>query len=374
MFCHEKYNVMRLSVIFTFIIGLIMTGCNAKASNAEVEIVSPEVFQSRLLEDSAAYLLDVRKPDEFAVGHLMGAHLLNWLDTDRFKHEAEKIDKAKTIYVYCRSGRRSNEAARYLAEKGYNVVDMEGGILAWEEHNLPVVIGSDDAIRQMESQGIEHDSFKTQSRKDVKIHFIKHASLILEIDGKLLYIDPTGMFGYDFSKLPKADAIMVTHEHHDHYDPEAIEAVSKSYTRFICNGRVAELSGKGEIMQPGDTLEVLGVKVTAIPAYNITEGHLQFHPKGRKDVGFLYDIDGLRIYVAGDTEDIPEMADLHNIDIAFLPVNQPYTMTAEQAIHAINMIKPKIAYPYHYGDTDLTPIIDAFQDNKDIEIRIRELQ
>lgn len=116
-----------------------MTNCNAKAHNAEVEIVSPEVFQAKLLEDSAAYLLDVRRPDEFAAGHLMGAHLLNWLDTDRFKLEAEKIDKAKTIYVYCRSGRRSNEAACYLAEKGYNVVDMEGGILGWKDHNLPVV-------------------------------------------------------------------------------------------------------------------------------------------------------------------------------------------------------------------------------------------
>lgn len=115
-----------------------MAGCNAKASNAEVEIVSPEVFQAKLLEDSTAYLLDVRKPDEYSVGHLMGAHLLNWLDTDSFKHEAEKIDKNKTIYVYCRSGRRSNEAACYLAEKGFNVVDMEGGILSWEEHNLPV--------------------------------------------------------------------------------------------------------------------------------------------------------------------------------------------------------------------------------------------
>lgn len=365
---------MRLTAILTFIIGLIMTGCSAKASNAKVEIVSPDMFQTKLLEDSTAYLLDVRKLDEYAAGHIMGAHLLNWHDTDNFKDEAVKIDKSNTIYVYCRSGRRSNEAACYLAENGYNVIDMQGGILAWEEHNLPVVEGPNDIVIQIESQGIKHDSFKTQSGKDVKIHFIKHASLIIEIDDKLLYIDPTGIFGNDFSKLPKADAVMVTHEHHDHYDPDAIEAVSKSDTRFICNGRVAELSGNGEIMQPGDILELSGIKVAATPAYNITDGHLQFHPKDRKDVGFIYDIDGLRIYVAGDTEDIPEMACLKSIDIVFLPVNQPYTMTPEQAVHAINMIQPKIVYPYHYGETNLTPIVDAFQDNNNIEIRIKELQ
>lgn len=115
-----------------------MAGCNAMASNAGVETVSPEVFQVKLLEDSSAYLLDVRKPDEYAAGHLKGAHLLNWLDTESFKQEADKLDKSKTIYVYCRSGRRSNEAACYLAEKGYCVVDLDGGILAWEEKNLPV--------------------------------------------------------------------------------------------------------------------------------------------------------------------------------------------------------------------------------------------
>ncbi|MCM1021561.1 MAG: rhodanese-like domain-containing protein [Muribaculum sp.] len=131
---------MKIKTIFTFVIGLIMTGCSAKASNTSVEVISPKEFQSKLNADPDALLLDVRKPDEYAAGHLKGAHLLNWLDTDGFKHDAKKLDKSKTIYVYCRSGRRSNEASRYLAEKGYKVVDMDGGILAWNENNLPVVI------------------------------------------------------------------------------------------------------------------------------------------------------------------------------------------------------------------------------------------
>lgn len=129
---------MKFLKIFSLIATLFMTACDAKATNPNVEVVSPEMFQTKLAEDSAAYLLDVRKPDEFAAGHLAGAHLLNWLDTETFKEDATDLDKRKTIYVYCRSGRRSNEAANYLAEQGYKVVDMDGGILAWEKSGLPV--------------------------------------------------------------------------------------------------------------------------------------------------------------------------------------------------------------------------------------------
>lgn len=365
---------MRLMKIFTFIATLIMTGCSIKATTTGVEVLRPIEFRTKLSEDANAYLLDVRKPEEFRTGHLKGAHMLNWLDNDGFKEEAENLDKSKTIYVYCRSGRRSNEAANYLSKQGYNVVDMDGGILAWEENKLPIVTESDLTSTQIESQGISHDSFTTKNGHEVKIHFIKHASLILEADGKLVYIDPTEIFGNDFSKLPKADAVMVTHEHHDHFDPKAIEAVSNPETRLICNGRVAELAANGEAMAPGDTVELFGLKVTATPAYNTTEGHLQFHPKARKDVGFLYVIDGLRIYVAGDTEDIPEMSSLKDIDIAFLPVNQPFTMTPQQAVRAIDMINPKIVYPYHFGETNLDPIVEAFKDNDYIEVRIKELQ
>ncbi len=116
-----------------------MTSCNVKSENPSVVVVSPIEFHTKLGEDADAYLLDVRKPDEFDAAHLKGAHLLNWLDEDSFKQGAENLDKSKTIYVYCRSGRRSNEAASYLAKQGYRVVDMEGGILAWQELGLPVV-------------------------------------------------------------------------------------------------------------------------------------------------------------------------------------------------------------------------------------------
>lgn len=124
---------MKFPTIFSLITSLFMTACSAKATNPNVEVVSPEIFKAKLAEDSAAYLLDVRKPDEFSAGHLAGAHLLNWLEPESFKREAARLNKAKTLYIYCRSGRRSSESADYLAGQGYKVIDMDGGILAWEK-------------------------------------------------------------------------------------------------------------------------------------------------------------------------------------------------------------------------------------------------
>lgn len=129
---------MRFLQIFTLMFTLFMTACTTKASSHDVEVVTPQEFQERLGSDSEAYLLDVRKPDEYEAGHIAGAHLLNWLDTDNFNVGSEKLDKSKTICVYCRSGRRSSEAAGYLAGQGFKVVDLDGGILAWEKEGLPI--------------------------------------------------------------------------------------------------------------------------------------------------------------------------------------------------------------------------------------------
>ena len=124
---------MKFLKVLSLTATLFMTGCNAKASDPSIEVVSPMEFQSKMDNDSNRYILDVRRPEEFAAGHLHGAHLLNWLDTD----------KSKTIYVYCRSGRRSNDAANYLSDQGYTVVDMDGGIIAWEKDGFPVTVDSD---------------------------------------------------------------------------------------------------------------------------------------------------------------------------------------------------------------------------------------
>lgn len=218
------------------------------------------------------------------------------------------------------------------------------------------------------------DIFKTEKGRTVAITSIKHGTLMLDIEGYFIHIDPVLMFGTDYSKLPKADLLLVTHEHPDHFDKDAIEAVSKENTLFYSNGAVAELSGKSKAITAGDSFTTdNNITIVATEAYNNSKGHEQFHPKG-KNVGFIICVDDLKIFIAGDTEDIPELAELKDIDIAFLPVNQPFTMTPEQCIHAAEMLKPRVLIPYHYGETDLSPIVDHFKDNPATEVYIRQLQ
>ena len=126
-------------------------------------------------------------------------------------------------------------------------------------------------------------------------------------------------------------------------------------------------------MANGDRLQLAeDIMVEAVPAYNITEGHTQFHPRGR-DNGYVLTLDGLRIYVAGDTEDIPEMAERHDIDIAFLPCNQPYTMTTEQLQRAARVIKPRVLFPYHYSQTDVSSLPGELR-TEGIDVRIRHYE
>jgi len=191
-----------------------------------------------------------------------------------------------------------------------------------------------------------------------------------------LYFDPVSKLGnktIDYTSIPQADLIFVTHEHGDHYDKEAIKQLTKVGTRFITNPRCAEMQGYGLVMKNGDKEDLdSGIKVEAVPAYNITEGRTQFHPKGR-DNGYILTLDGLRIYIAGDTEDIPEMAGIQDIDIAFLPCNQPYTMTPEQLIKAARVIKPKVLFPYHYGQTDVSTLPASLKEDG-IDVRIRHYE
>ena len=130
--------------------------------------------------------------------------------------------------------------------------------------------------------------------------------------------------------------------------------------------------GSGLTMENGQTYLFDDIKVEAVPAYNSTEGRQQFHPKGR-DNGYILTLDGLRIYIAGDTEDIPEMASIKDIDIAFLPCNQPYTMTTEQLVRAAKVIKPKVLFPYHYGQTNVSNLPAQLQ-GEGIDVRIRHYE
>ena len=228
----------------------------------------------------------------------------------------------------------------------------------------------------MATDTYEVDIFKTKSGKTVKFHALVHASIRIEYDGKEIEVDPVTKLGnkvIDYAAMPKADYLFVTHEHGDHYNPEAIKLLTGEKTRFITNKRCADMFGAGEVMANGDKLQIADdISVEAVPAYNITEGRTQFHPKGR-DNGYILTIDGLRIYIAGDTEDIPEMAAISDIDIAFLPCNQPYTMTTAQLVKAAKTVKPKVVFPYHYGQTDLSDVPAQLKD-EGIDVRIRHYE
>ena len=217
------------------------------------------------------------------------------------------------------------------------------------------------------------DTFKTKGGKDVTITAIKHATMRIQYDGKEIHADPVGQKmepATDYKKFPKADLILITHEHFDHYDKDAVEELKKEGTEIITNPSVKKLMGYGTAVTNGESKVVLKeIKLEAVPAYNTTKGHEKFHPKGR-DNGYVLTIDGLRIYIAGDTEDIPEMKDLKDIDVAFLPCNQPYTMTPEQAAKAAKTINPKVLFPYHFSDTPVKKVAELLKDTK-IDVRIR---
>ena len=220
--------------------------------------------------------------------------------------------------------------------------------------------------------GLQSDTFKTASGKSVTITAIKHASLQIQYDGLEIQVDPVAKYppATDYAKFPKADVILVTHEHFDHFDRDAIAALKKGGTQVIANPSVQKMLGFGTVMANGES-RVIGKTITldAVPAYNTTAGRTQFHPKGR-DNGYVLTLDGLRIYTAGDTEDIPEMAKLKDIDVAFLPCNQPYTMTPEQVAKAAKTIKPKVLFPYHYSETPIKRVSELLS-NTSIDVRIR---
>lgn len=225
----------------------------------------------------------------------------------------------------------------------------------------------------MAAGGVETDVLPTAAG-DLKITFIGHSSLMFEFGGKVVYNDPVGQYG-DFSKLPKADLILAAHEHGDHFDPETIKKISKAETKVVmtplCVGKVKG----GIVLKNGEETTIDGIRIEAVPAYNLVHMRspgVPYHPKGVGN-GYILTFGGKRVYIAGDTENIPEMKKLGRIDIAFLPMNLPYTMTPEMVADAARMIKPAILYPYHTTDTDVSRLQPLLKQEKGIEIRIRRM-
>jgi L-ascorbate metabolism protein UlaG (beta-lactamase superfamily) len=221
--------------------------------------------------------------------------------------------------------------------------------------------------------GFAQGKFQTDTIKTsggaLEITFIGHGTLMFQYAGKVIHVDPVSMYA-DYSTLPKADLILITHEHPDHLDPKAVQAVSTANTIVIANAASAKTLSGAVVMKNGDTRSAAGINIEAVPAYNPAK---QFHPKGNGN-GYVLSFGDKRVFIAGDTENVPEIKALKNIDVAFLPMNLPYTMTPEQVADVAKTMRPKVLYPYHYGNTDPNLLVNLLKDEKGIEVRIRALR
>lgn len=220
----------------------------------------------------------------------------------------------------------------------------------------------------------EKDVISTSSG-DLEINFIGHGSLMLNYGGKIIHVDPFSKLA-DYTKLPKADIIFLTHHHRDHLDPTALSQIRTERTAVVLTEICAQAVGDAITMKNGDVRTIAGIGVEAVPAYNLVHkrdtGEF-FHPQGEGN-GYIFTFGDIRVYIAGDTENTPEMKKLENIDYAFLPMNLPYTMTPEMVAEAAIAFRPRVLYPYHYGDTETARIVALLRNNPEIEVRIRSMK
>jgi len=217
------------------------------------------------------------------------------------------------------------------------------------------------------SQPVEE--FKTSSGA-VKITIIRHASMLIEAGGKAIHVDPWSQGNFD--GLPKADLILITDIHQDHLDQKAIDQVKKDGTEFIAPAAVAKTVTQAKVLANGESTTWDQWKIEAVPMYNLKRGPSAgtfYHDKGRGN-GYVLTYGGTRFYIAGDTEGIPEMRALKNIDVAFVPMNLPYTMTPEEAADAVRAFHPKIVYPFHFRGSD-PEVFKKALDGTGIDVRLR---
>jgi L-ascorbate metabolism protein UlaG (beta-lactamase superfamily) len=196
------------------------------------------------------------------------------------------------------------------------------------------------------------------------IHPISHGSLIIEYGEEMIYVDPVGDFE-DFKDFKKPTVILITDIHGDHLNLETLENISDSIIPLVIPGAVNErlndkIKGERIVMNNGESKTIKSMKIEAIPMYNLRDEALKFHEKGRGN-GYVINKNDSRIYISGDTEDIPEMRALKNIDIAFVCMNLPWTMTVEKAADAVLAFKPQQVFPYHYRGTDGLSDIESFK-------------
>ncbi len=208
----------------------------------------------------------------------------------------------------------------------------------------------------------------------LEITFLGHGSLLIKFGDKIIYVDPFSEVA-DYAKLPKADLVLITHEHFDHLDLKALAAIRTAKTTVVLTELCSKQVEGGIVMHNGDQQTAAGMLVEAVPAYNLVhlrENGQPFHPKGAGN-GYVLTCGEKRVYIAADTENIPEMKELTGIDIAFLPMNLPYTMTPGMVAQAARDFQPQILYPYHFGRTNTAELTELLRAEKNIEVRVRRM-
>ena len=357
-------KMKRKSFLLSAIMALL--GYSSCSSNPWTDL-NPDEFEKEAFTEGTC-IIDVRTAQEYSEGHLYRAVNIDWQKDGFIDEISKKFDKSLKLAIYCKSGRRSAAAAAALTEAGYKVINLKDGYMSWAE------AGKMTNTYQVESI--------SNGNEPLFVTLIKHGSLEMSYKGYSIQVDPVSGYGKntDYSKeFPKADAILITHEHGDHLDKNAITALSSEKTEILLNAKSQQQIGIGRVLANGEhfTLSPVGIVVEAVPAYNTTAGREQFHPKGNGNGYLVHFLGTLCAYVAGDTEDIPEMENIRKmlfggrVTVAFLPVNQPYTMTVDQCVNTAKMINPEILIPYHFGQTDISALPDLLPDTK---VLLRDMQ
>lgn len=357
-------KMKRKSFLLSAIMALL--GYSSCSSNPWTDL-NPDEFEKEAFTEGTC-IIDVRTAQEYSEGHLYRAVNIDWQKDGFIDEISKKFDKSLKLAIYCKSGRRSAAAAATLTEAGYKVINLKEGYMSWAE------AGKMTNTYQVESI--------SNGNEPLFVTLIKHGSLEMSYKGYSIQVDPVSGYGKntDYSKeFPKADAILITHEHGDHLDKNAITALSTEKTEILLNAKSQQQIGLGRVLANGEhfTLPPIGIVVEAVPAYNTTAGREQFHPKGNGNGYLVHFLGTLCAYVAGDTEDIPELENIRKmlfggrVTVAFLPVNQPYTMTVDQCVNAAKIINPQVLIPYHFGQTDISALPDLLPDTK---VLLRDMQ
>lgn len=271
-------------------------------------------------------------------------------------------------------------------QKGYYRIETSADLKSWrslvsyaETSAKQVYESNGDSeqyfrVVQLEESPILTGDHHPTASGDLVVHPVEHASLVMAWDGKIIFVDPTGGAAR-YREFPAPDVIVITDIHGDHQDVSTLNGLDTAKAQLVVPSAVnanlpLRLKGQATVLANEESGSVAGIDIEAIPMYNITSGRTQYHSKGRGN-GYVLTFAGLRVYVSGDTEDIPEMRSLDAIDVAFLCMNLPFTMDVNQAAAAVREFQPKVVYPYHHRGSNMANFTSQVGSDLPVEVRLR---